>query len=79
MAVAALPVVEQQLVASDGVANDHFGASVAIDGETAVVGAPRSNGGKGAVYVFARAGDGWTQSAKLTASDGAVTTSFRIF
>jgi hypothetical protein len=35
------------------------------------VGAPGDDSGRGAVYVFARSGDSWTQRAKLTASDGA--------
>jgi hypothetical protein len=64
--------LEQPLSAADGVAGDQFGQSVAVEGDTAVVGAPFADGARGAVYVFARAGDGWTQTAKLTASDGAV-------
>jgi hypothetical protein len=64
--------LEQTLTAADGVAGDQFGQSVAVEGDTAVVGAPFADGARGAVYVFARAGDGWTQTAKLTASDGAV-------
>jgi hypothetical protein len=63
--------LEQRLVASDGAAGDRLGESVAIDGETAAVGAPGQDGSRGAVYVFTRSGDSWTQSAKLTASDGA--------
>jgi hypothetical protein len=78
VAALALPpgVTEQKLQAADGVADDWLGASVAIDGDVAVVGAPQDNGhpadggGKGAVYVFERSGAGWTQTAKLTASDG---------
>ncbi len=75
MALSAVPVtaeaLEQKLVATDGVANDFLGSSVAVDGDTAVVGAPGDDGQKGAVYVFTRSGDSWTQTAKLTASDGA--------
>lgn len=50
-----------------------FGYSVALDGETAVVGArydraePFSNG---AVHVFARDGGAWSEQDKLTHSDG---------
>ncbi len=66
---------QQKLTASDGAANDLFGASVAIDGETAVVGAPFDDTGgtinQGAAYVFTRSGTDWTPQAKLTASDGA--------
>ncbi len=65
----------QKLTASDGVAGDLFGDSVAISGNTVVVGAPKGNLGsnqyQGAAYVFVGAGNSWTQQAKLTASDGA--------
>src|SRR5207244_2622086 len=44
--------------------------SVAVSGDTALVGAYGDN--HGSVYVFTRAGGVWTQQAKLTASDGAV-------
>jgi hypothetical protein len=67
--------LEQRLTAADGAAGDELGWSVAVAGDTAVVGAPGAdvgaNANQGAVYVFARAGDAWTQTAKLTASDGA--------
>src|SRR5215208_580382 len=62
---------EQSLLAGDGAANDRLGHSVAIDGDTAAVGAPGEDSGRGAVYLFTRTGDSWTQTAKLTASDGA--------
>ncbi|MGI9120059.1 MAG: FG-GAP repeat protein [Acidimicrobiales bacterium] len=67
----AAPALEQKLVASVGAAYDRLGDSVDIDGDTAVVGAPSVDRGKGAVYEFTRTGDTWTQTAKLTASDGA--------
>ncbi len=64
-----------KLTASDGVAYDHFGISVAISGDTIVVGASGSNSSQGAAYVFVKPTGGWTgamtQTAKLTASDGA--------
>jgi len=59
---------QQKLTASDGVLYDHFGISVAISGNTVVVGA----GGWGAAYIFVRSGTTWTQQQKLIASDGAV-------
>ena len=64
---------QAKLLASDGEEFDRFGWSVAVDGDTAVVGAPR-NGAlgdlSGAAYVFVRIGEVWTEQAKLVASDG---------
>ncbi len=66
---------EARLTASDGLANDKFGRAVAIQGNTAVVGAyqvsPPGKSGAGAVYVFQRTGTMWTQVAKLVAPDAA--------
>ena len=66
---------QAKLLASDGNMSDRFGSSVAVAGDTAVIGASRDddNGAdKGAAYVFTRDGAGvWTQQAKLLASDGA--------
>jgi len=62
--------LEQTLLAGDGAVGDEFGFAVAIDGDTAVVGAPEAAGGLGAVYVFTRSGESWSQTAKLTASVG---------
>ena len=64
---------EQQvakLTASDGADNDYFGYSVAVDGDTAVVGAYVGDSSKGAAYVLVRQSGTWSQVAKLTASDG---------
>ena len=71
------PVVQQaELTASD--LGGLLGASVAISGNTIVAGAPEAtvNGNpyQGAVYVFVKPRGGWanaTQTARLTASDGA--------
>src|SRR6266540_5013339 len=66
---------QQQLTASDGAPSDEFGVSVAVDGDTAVVGAYAHDtpGGTraGSAYVFVRSGTTWTQQQQLTASDGA--------
>jgi hypothetical protein len=62
---------QQQLTASDGAANDYFGSSVALSGDTALVGASYDAVGQGSAYVFTRTGTTWSQQQKLTASDGA--------
>jgi hypothetical protein len=63
-----------KLTASDAAAGDHFGESVSICGETAIVGADGDDSDKGSAYIFERNQggiDNWGQQAKLTASDGA--------
>jgi hypothetical protein len=57
---------QAELTAADGMAGANFGYSVAIDGDTAIVGAP----GAGAAYVFVQTGTTWTQQAVLSASGG---------
>ena len=44
---------QQKLVANDGAASDKFGRSVALDGDTALVGAWGDDYASGSVYVFA--------------------------
>jgi hypothetical protein len=69
-----------KLTASDGATGDNLGWSVGVSngGTTVVAGAPNAevspNAAQGAAYVFSMPGGGWaseTQTAKLTASDGA--------
>jgi nucleoside-specific outer membrane channel protein Tsx len=66
---------QAKLTAGDGAAGDEFGTSVAVSGDTAVVGADGADvsgrNDAGAAYVFARTNGGWSEQAKLTASDGA--------
>jgi predicted amidohydrolase len=65
---------QAKLTASDVTADDLFGRSVAVSGDTVVVGAYRDDDGgvdSGSAYVFVRSGNTWSQQAKLTASDGA--------
>ncbi len=66
---------QAKLLAADGYVRHHFGHSIAISGNTIVVGVPAStiNGRKdqGAIYVFERVGDNWEKQVKLVASDGA--------
>ena len=65
---------QQKLLPSDGAAGDNFGWWADIDGDTAIITAPRNtneNGFEaGAAYIFTRSGTTWTQQAKLIASDG---------
>jgi hypothetical protein len=53
------------------VAGDQFGYSVAIDGNTAVVGAWKRGAGTGAAYVFRETAGDWVQVGTLTADDAA--------
>lgn len=66
---------QAQLLASDGAANDFFGTSVAVAGDTAIVGAFFDNTAAGtdagSAYVYTRSGGAWTQTQQLFASDTA--------
>jgi prepilin-type N-terminal cleavage/methylation domain-containing protein len=79
-AVATFPSTEiAKILASDGVAGDFFGDSVAISGDTAVIGArgdDDAGSASGSAYIFTRSGSSWTQQAKLTASDAAASDNF---
>jgi hypothetical protein len=60
---------------------DFYGASVAMSGDLAVVGAPRHDAkanNAGAVYVFRRVNDHWAQEDRLLAPDGAANDQFGI-
>ena len=72
-----------KLTASDGAAGDLLGYSATISGDTVVAGAyaddAGANANQGSAYVFVKAAGGWasaTQSAKLTALDGAADDQF---
>jgi hypothetical protein len=62
---------QARLLAADGGSLDRFGSSVAVAGETALIGAPGRMGSTGAAYVFTRSGGVWTQAQLLSAPDGA--------
>jgi hypothetical protein len=74
--------LQQKLIAGDGLANDYFGFSVAVSGDSLVVGTPGASGAEipsahpGKAYIFIRNGANWSQQAKLVASDGAVNDQF---
>ena len=58
------------LKASNASSADRFGSSVAIDGDTAVIGASHeSDDESGAAYVFTRSAGVWSQQAYLKASN----------
>ena len=61
---------QAELTAFDATHGDAFGYSVALDGDTALIGVPYDYN-PGSAYVFSRSGTTWTHQAKLTASDGA--------
>ena len=67
-----------KLIASDGAASDEFGISVAVHGDTVVVGARQDDTSNGAAYVFTEVSGVWKHVAKLTADDGAADDEFGI-
>ena len=75
---------DRKLTASDGAADDHFGANVSIHGDIFVVGAYSDDAmgaDSGSVYVYRYApfAGRWVEEDKLTASDGAEGDSFGRF
>jgi hypothetical protein len=54
-----------ELVGSGTTAGDDFGLSVAISGDTVVVGAPGYDYSVGRVYTFTKTGTGWPQADEL--------------
>jgi hypothetical protein len=72
---------QAKLTADDGAPFDLFGHAVAISGDTILIGARSADGpagrrNSGAVYVFQRSGQTWTQQAKLINSDTEATDHF---
>lgn len=66
--------LQASLRAADGSNYEWFGASVAVSGDTIVVGAPRHPWGPattGAAYVFTRSGGTWSQRTELVPADAA--------
>ncbi|MCI5192824.1 MAG: hypothetical protein D3915_06805, partial [Candidatus Electrothrix sp. AU1_5] len=67
-------IQQTKLLPDDGTAEDHFGESVSISGDTIVIGArgDDDNGSdSGSAYVFIRNGsDEWIQQTKLLPDDG---------
>ena len=65
-----------RIALSDTSAEGEFGSSVAQDGELAFIGAPGENDGQGAIYVYQKSGDAWTQQAHIANPDTATGFSF---
>ena len=64
--------LQAKLIPSDGEPEDLFGFSVAMDGDTVIVGSHRSNvpgADAGSAYIFVRRGSDWIQQARLIAND----------
>ena len=64
-------IFQVQLFASDGTASDHFGFSVSLAGNRALIGAVEDDSFTGSAYLYAFDGTSWTEQLKLVASDGA--------
>jgi hypothetical protein len=68
-------VQQEKLVAADAAPGDALGQSIAVEGDTAIVGAYRDDTpagvDAGSAYVFFRSGATWAEQQKLVASDGA--------
>ncbi|EJK76194.1 hypothetical protein THAOC_02059, partial [Thalassiosira oceanica] len=65
---------QAKLLAPNRARGDLFGESIAINGDTLVVGAPEDhlNGSySGSTYIFVRSGEEWTLQAKLLTPNGA--------
>jgi hypothetical protein len=59
------------LTASDATSNNRFGFSVSVSQDTAIIGSPGNGVDKGAVYIFERDIQSWSQKWQFVASDGA--------
>lgn len=70
--------LQQTITASDRADYDAFGMSVAVLGETLIVGASEKNSNTGAAYVFTKSSPtaSWTEQQKLTASDAGASDRF---
>ena len=65
-------VETQKLTASDAEAIDHFGNSVSIDGDRAIIGSfynDDDGAQSGSAYIFDLSGGVWIETQKITASD----------
>lgn len=70
---------QERIALNNPVDGDEFGWSVALDGDTALIGAPylpdyiyQEDGGVGSAYVFTHSNMGWTQQTEFTGDNGGV-------
>lgn len=56
---------KQPIGSASSAPDDAFGAAVAMDGNTMVVGAPQADDGTGAAYVFTNEGGLWTEQLRV--------------
>jgi hypothetical protein len=59
---------QARIAPATGTAGSRFGSALALDGNTAAIGAPYENAG--ATYVFVRSDNSWTQQTKITPQNG---------
>ena len=69
---------DYKITASDKAADDQFGRSVGIYGNTIVVGAYGKNSNRGIAYIFEFNGTTWQQTGRLIPSNGAANDYFGI-
>lgn len=71
---------QARLVANDSAVGDQFGATVALDGDTLIIGAPfadsKAGADAGTVYIFERDGTTWSEHSRITAQDAAAGSRF---
>ncbi|ETR65780.1 MAG: hypothetical protein OMM_13724, partial [Candidatus Magnetoglobus multicellularis str. Araruama] len=63
---------EQKVIASDGDADDRFGVDISLSDNFAIIGAyydDERGSNSGAAYIYTKDQSGWSESAKLSASD----------
>jgi choice-of-anchor B domain-containing protein len=61
---------------SEGSVADGFGRAISVAGDWLAVGAPGADGGRGAVAIFRRNGDRWTEAGSVRLSDATEGSSF---
>jgi choice-of-anchor B domain-containing protein len=62
---------EQRLLTGSTVdGQSHFGHAIAVEGDQALIGAPRVDGGVGQAFLFGRGDDAWREVSRLVPFDG---------